>query len=185
MRHYAAQAVRTALASLAAAATIATFSAAPAQAQDGADEVTITSTMELPADATWAHAFDSAKGEAGKENAAIARALAFYRYMEQAGVPAERVRTAVVIHGPAVFDVVNDARYARKYGADNPDGLHNPNFNNVAELIARGGEIWVCGVAAAYHKVGDADLLPGVRFAPAAMVAHAELQRRGFSINPY
>ena len=23
------------------------------------------------------------------------------------------------------------------------------------------------------------------RFAPAAMVAHAELQRRGFSINPY
>lgn len=162
--------------------------AAPALADHhagDAEEVTVTSTMELPADAGWMHAFDSAKGEAGKENAAIGRALAFYRLMEGAGVDASRIKTAVVIHGPAVFDVVKDERYARKYAADNPDGMRNPNFNNVAELIAKGGEIWVCAVAAKYHKVGDDDLLPGVKFAPAAMVAHAELQRRGFTINPY
>ena len=86
-----------------------------------------------------------------------------------------------MIHGPAVFDVVKDTRYAEKYGA----GEHNPNYNTVAELVARGAEIWVCGVAAKTLGVGNADLLPGVKMAPAAMVAHAELQRRGFSINPY
>ena len=55
----------------------------------------------------------------------------------------------------------------------------------VRRLIERGAEIWVCGFAAKYHGVGNKDLLPGVKMAPTGTVAHAELQRRGFTINPY
>ncbi len=162
--------------------------AVPAIAQDQTDGVgvTVTSTMPLPEDARWSHAFDAVEGEKGEENSAIRRALFFYRHMEKYGVEGDRVKAAVVIHGPAIFDVVKDERYARAYGAgDDQQPARNPNFNNIAEFVGRGGEIWVCGVSAEYRKVGDDDLLPGVRMAPAAMVAHADLQRRGFSINPY
>lgn len=147
----------------------------------GDDEVVVTPTMEFPADGQWQHAFDSIKGESAKTNAALARAVALYKHMEKAGIDPGQVTSAVVVHGPAIYDISNAARYEEAYGA----GVINPNAALVAELVARGGEIWVCGVAAMHRKVGDDDVLPGVQMAPAAMVAHAELQRRGFSLNPY
>lgn len=145
------------------------------------DDVVVTPTMVFPADGEWKHAFDSIAGESGKTNPALARAVALYRHMEKAGVDSKQVKSAVVVHGPAIYDIANAARYEEAYG----EGARNPNAELVAELMARGGEIWVCGVAAVSRGVGDDDVLPGVRMAPAAMVAHAELQRRGFSLNPY
>lgn len=160
--------------------------AAPLAAEDEKSDVVVTNEMELPADATWMHSYDVIKGEKGEENAGLSRAAAFYRIMEEHGVEAERVQVGVVVHGPAIFDVVNDARYAEKYGTDEEgEGVRNPNFNTVAELVGRGAEIWVCGVAAEYLGVGNDDLLEGVKMAPAAMVANAELQRRGYTLNPY
>ena len=160
--------------------------AAPALADHHAPgEVIVTSDMTFPADGEWKHSFDAYESEAGKPNGAFARALAFIRAMEGAGVDPDNVKVAIVIHGPAVFDVVNDARYGAKYQSESGEPLRNQNYNNVADLVARGAEIWVCGVAAKYHRVGNADLLEGVKIAPSATVAHAELQRRGFTINPY
>lgn len=153
--------------------------------ENEASEVRVVSDIELPADAVWHHAFDAYESAAGKPNAAFARALAFIRAMEGEGVAAERVKVAIVVHGPAVFDVVNDARYGRKYHAEDGTPLANQAYNDIAQLIAHGAEIWVCGVAAKYHGVGNADLLDGVKMAPSGTVAHAELQRRGFGINPY
>lgn len=148
--------------------------------------VIVTNEMELPADATWKHSYDVIDGEKGEENAGLNRAAAFYRIMEEHGVDGERVQVGVVVHGPAIFDVVKDDRYAEKYGeTDDGEPHRNQNFNTVAELVARGAEIWVCGVAAAYLGVGNEDLLPGVKMAPAAMIANAELQRRGYTLNPY
>lgn len=163
-------------------AVFAVFAAPAAHAQQAeSEEVTVTSQMELPGDAVWKHAFDAYEGEAGKENAVLLRALAFMNAMAAEGVAPERVKVAIVVHGPAVFDVTGDARYGAKYGAEQ----RNPNYNNVAELIARGAEIWVCGVAAKHHKVGNVHLLEGVKMAPSATVAHADLQRRGFGLNPF
>ena len=162
------------------------LTAAPIAAHEEDAEVVVTNEMELPADATWKHSYDVIKGEKGEENAGLSRAAAFYRIMEEHGVAAERVQVGVVVHGPAIFDVVKDDRYAEKYGEDDDgEGVRNPNFNTVAELVARGAEIWVCGVAAEFLGVGNEDLLPGVKMAPAAMVANAELQRRGYTLNPY
>src|SRR3990167_4960964 len=165
-------------------AVLAVLGAPAAHAQQAEDaEVTITSQMELPADAVWKHAFDAYEGAAGEENAVLLRALAFMNAMAAEGVAPERVKVAVVVHGPAVFDVTGDARYGAKYQGEDGQALRNPNYNNVAELVARGAEIWVCGVAAKHHKVGNMHLLEGVKMAPSATVAHAELQRRGFGLN--
>ncbi|RGP42143.1 hypothetical protein BPTFM16_02454 [Altererythrobacter insulae] len=153
--------------------------AAMAQEEEAA-EVVVTSDMEFPDDAVWKHSFDAYESEAGKPNAAFRRALSFIRAMEKEGVDASRVKVGIVVHGPAVFDVVNDARYGAKY-----EGETNQAYNDIAQLIAYGAEIWVCGVAAKYHGVGNAHLLEGVKMAPSGTVAHAELQRRGFGLNAY
>lgn len=166
--------------SLAAASLAFSVPAAAHHHEEEAAEVVVTSDMEFPADAVWMHSFDAYESEAGKPNAAFRRALGFIRAMEAEGVDPERVKVAIVVHGPAVFDVVNDARYGEKY-----EGETNQAYNDIAQLIGYDAEIWVCGVAAKYHGVGNAHLLDGVKMAPSGTAAHAELQRRGFGINPY
>jgi len=163
------------------------FTASPlfAEAHDETIEVVVTSEMELPADGEWKHAFDAYKGEAGKLNGPMQTALRFARGMEEEGIDPSQVKVAIVIHGPAVFDVSSNERYKAKYDTQFVEHTGNPNRTLVEKLIARGAEIWVCGVAAKYHKVGNADLMEGVKMAPSGTIAHAELQRRGFGINPY
>ena len=151
-----------------------------AEAREDKADVVVTNEMEFHDDAVWKHSFDAYKAENGAVNASLRRALSFAEKMEEHGVPADRVKVAVVVHGPSVFDVASSARYGEKY-----EGEENPNIEIVAKLIERGAEIWVCGFAAKHHGVGNADLLDGVRMAPTGTVAHAELQRRGFVINPY
>ncbi len=160
------------------------LAAVPLVAEDRS-EVVIENEMVFPADAVWKHAFDAYKAEAGEVNASLRRALSFHKAMVEQGVEPSRVKVAVVVHGPSVFDVASDDRYAAKYDTSDTDRTSNPSAAIVAELIERGAEIWVCGYAAKYHGVGNADLLPGVKMAPTGTVAHADLQRRGFGINPY
>jgi intracellular sulfur oxidation DsrE/DsrF family protein len=140
----------------------------------------LTIGMELPADADWRHAFDAADAGGGEVNGGLGRADAFREIMEAAGAAPDQITVAVVVHGESVFDVVNATRHAAEV-----EGSDHPNADLVKRIIESGGEIWVCARSATWHNVGDDDLLPGVRFAPSAMTAHAELQRRGFSLNPY
>jgi intracellular sulfur oxidation DsrE/DsrF family protein len=140
----------------------------------------LTIGMDLPKDAVWKHAFDAAVAGGGEVNGGLGRADAFREIMEDAGAASDQITVAVVVHGKAIFDVVNATRHASEV-----EGSDHPNSVLVERIIDSGGEIWVCARAAASHDVGDDDLLPGVRFAPSAMSAHAELQRRGFSLNPY
>ena len=147
--------------------------------------VVVESEMALPQDGVWMHSFDAYKGEAGERNGPMQTALRFARAMEAEGIAPSQVKLAIVVHGPAVFDVASDARYKAKYDTDTIAHSGNPNRDLVRKLLARGAEIWVCGVAAKYHKVGNADLIDGVKMAPSGTIAHAELQRRGFGINPY
>ena len=136
--------------------------------------------MELPPGAGWRHAFDAVDAGGSEVNGGLGRADAFLEIMKAAGVAPDRVTVAVVVHGEAIFDVVNAGRHAAEV-----ERSDHPNAEVVQRILDAGGEIWVCARSAAWQNVGDEDLLPGVRFAPSAMVAHAELQRRGFSLNPY
>ena len=166
-------------------ALAALFLGAPLAAQDETEAPVITNEMEFPADAVWKHSFDAYEAEAGEVNASLRRALSFATTMEEHGAGADRVKVGVVVHGPAVFDVVSDARYAAQYDTQAKEHTSNPTRAIVEQLIERGAEIWVCGYAASVLKVGNADLLPGVKMAPTGTVAHADLQRRGFGLNAY
>jgi len=130
---------------------------------------------KLPAGVKFKVAMDSTKrGEDGKVNAVFERTARFLNMHVAAGVPVENIKLAVVVHGSAVLDVANNARY----------GAENPSTELVRLLQAHGVTFYVCGQAAAYHKVGVADLLPGVKMSISAMTTHALLQQQGYTLNP-
>ncbi|NVJ99163.1 MAG: DsrE family protein [Alphaproteobacteria bacterium] len=136
---------------------------------------TVEMTRTLPADSRFAVSFDVAEqSEEGKVNRRIESAARFLNMHVAAGVKAENITLAIVIHGKAVFDVSRDARH----------GAENATAELVKILLQHGVRIQVCGQSAAYYDVGPDDLLPGVEMALSAMTAHAQLQQQGFTLNP-
>jgi len=131
---------------------------------------------KLPPDMKFKVAMDASKrSEKDKVNPVFDRVARFLNMHVAAGVPAENIKLAVVIHGSAVVDVTNDARY----------GSANPNAELVKILQSHGVEFIVCGQAAAYHGVVMADLMPDIRLSLSAMTAHAILQQQGYTLNPW
>lgn len=131
----------------------------------------------IPPDTEFKVAFDTA-APGGKElNRTLESAARFLNMHIAAGVPAERMRLAVVVHGRALGDVIKAG------GAG--EGSANPNAPLVAALLAHGTRIIVCGQSAAGLGVTKDDLLPGVEMALSAMTAHALLQQEGYTLNPF
>ncbi|HUP67141.1 MAG TPA: DsrE family protein [Sphingomicrobium sp.] len=140
----------------------------------------VQSDLPLPAGMDYKVAFDVKAGEPGKRSTGIDGAARLMNMLAANGVPISRIHPAIVIHHAALFDVVNDARYAKETGID-----ANPTADLVRQLIAKGVPIYVCGQTAAQASVSKSDLLPGVKMALSAMTAHAILQHQGYSLNPF
>lgn len=136
--------------------------------------------MKPAADAEFHVAFDVSTAKESTLNRTLEGAARFLNMHAEAGVPAHHQHLAIVVHGPAVFDVSSAAAYDRKY-----PGATNPNAALVAALKGQGVRIIVCGQSAAAQGVAKADLLPGVELALSAMTAHALLQQEGYTLNPF
>lgn len=128
-------------------------------------------TLPVPEDAVFRHSFDvSKRAEDGEPNRTLVSAARFINMHARAGVDADRIELAVVVHGTAVHDVSGEAPGSAEL---------------VAALIKRGVSIIVCGQSAAYYDVETDDLMPGVEMALSAMTAHALLQQQGYTLNPF
>ncbi|GGC98879.1 DsrE family protein [Aquisalinus flavus] len=116
--------------------------------------------------------------EAGSEDAINRRIETAARFLNMhfdAGVPAENMKVAIVVHGKASSDLLTAG--AR--------GATNPNEALIAALIEQGVTIELCGQSAAYYDIAAEDLLPGVTMALSAMTAHVLLQQQGYALNPF
>lgn len=140
----------------------------------------VTSEMAIPAGMDFKVAFDVGTGKPGSLNNGIDTAARFVNMMAGSGVEMSRLHPAIVVHNSAIFDVTKAARYGAEYG-----GADNPTTDLVAELVAKGVPIYVCGQTAAMLDVQKSDLLPGVKMATSAITAHAVLQRQGYTVNPF
>jgi intracellular sulfur oxidation DsrE/DsrF family protein len=128
-------------------------------------------TLPVPKNAALRHSFDVAeRAEDGEPNRTLVSAARFINMHARAGIEADRIKVAVVVHGTAIHDVSREATV---------------NTGLVAALIDHGVQIIVCGQSAAYYGVTTDDLLPGVDMALSAMTAHALLQQQGYSLNPF
>ncbi len=144
-------------------------------------------TAEIDADfalgpnAEIAILFDTSRGsELGKLNKTFETAARFMNMHVKAGVPRENLKAAIVLHGKAIFDIVNDDAYGKKF-----EGAENPNVSILKAFDAEGIRVIVCGQSAAYYGVSKSDFLPGVEMALSAMTAHALLQQEGYTLNPF
>jgi intracellular sulfur oxidation DsrE/DsrF family protein len=98
----------------------------------------------------------------------------------KAGVAADNINVAVVIHGGAAFDLLSPTEHkSRREDAD------NPNTALIGALTDAGVRIILCGQTAAYRDISKDDLLPNVELALSAMTAHAQLQQSGYTLNPF
>jgi intracellular sulfur oxidation DsrE/DsrF family protein len=128
-------------------------------------------TQPVPKDVVLRHSFDVAEqADDGSLNRTLVSAARFINMHARAGVDADRIKVAVVVHGTAVHDVSSETSGSA--------GL-------VAALLDHGVRIIVCGQSAAYYDVSKDDLLTGVEMALSAMTAHALLQQQGYTLNPF
>lgn len=125
-------------------------------------------------------AFDIAKnGPKDSVNKRIESLARFLNMHVKAGVPAKNIELALVVHGSAGNDVLNNQAYRKKFGTD------NPNLELVDILLKHNVKIFICGQSAAYHDVKNDMLVEGVAMALSAMTAHALLQQDGYTLNPF
>lgn len=134
-------------------------------------------------------AFDVSKqADAGELNRNLVSVARFINMHTAAGIKEKNIKLAVVIHGGASKDVTNEAYYsASQNGAsrDGDDKKTNANAALIKTLIDHGVEVYVCGQSAVFYDIDNTDLLPDVKMALSAMTAHALLQQKGYTLNPF
>jgi intracellular sulfur oxidation DsrE/DsrF family protein len=96
-----------------------------------------------------------------------------------AGVKKENIHLALVVHGSAIFDLLNNASYQEKF--DTP----NPNEPLLKALLENNVRVILCGQSAASKAVKSRQLVEGVEIQLSAMTAHALLQQEGYTVNPF
>ncbi len=134
-----------------------------------------------PASADYRVAFEmaDASGSPDRLNVVLNSVARYLNMHGQAGVPSERLGAAVVVHGPAGWELVDHAAYRERHGVD------NPNAKLITELAAAGVEIILCGQTAASRGIPRERLLGEVQVALSAMTAFVVLQERGYKVNPW
>lgn len=92
-----------------------------------------------------------------------------------AGVPKDKMTVKVIIHGGAIYTLLNDAKNNEKYGMDNPN---IPVFEALKEA---GADIIVCGQSLIARKLVKDDLWSGVRVAHSALTTITTYVPQGYT----
>lgn len=137
--------------------------------------------FETPVDTDYRVVWDVRVGADSPDevNQGLNTVARFLNMHARAGVPLERMDLAVVVHGTAGKDLLEDGPYRDAYGVD------NPNRALLRELDAAGVRIIICGQTAVARGLPWDDLVPEAEVALSAMTAHAVLQGQGYTLNPF
>ncbi len=129
----------------------------------------------LPPETRFKLAIDITEGgETGKLNSKFVTAASFLNLQHANGIPPENVEIALVVHGMAHRDLLND----EAYGGD------NPNAELLEALQKYQVNVYYCGQSAVARDVSASDLLPGVELTHSATTTHTLLQQQGYSLRP-
>ncbi|WP_199524789.1 DsrE family protein [Pseudoalteromonas sp. bablab_jr011] len=115
----------------------------------------------------------------GKQNNSINSLARFINMHIAHGVKPENIQLALVVHGGASVDLLENSFYKQRFNSD------NKNQQLISQLLAHNTVVYVCGQSATHMKVKQEQLIPGVQMALSAMTAHALLQQQGYTLNPF
>lgn len=137
--------------------------------------------FETPLDHTYRLAFEVAEAAPSPDQMSVGlnTVARFLNMHVAAGVPLDRLQVAVVVHGPAGKDLLDNGAYRERLAVD------NPNDALVKELSQAGVRIILCGQTAASRGLPRDRLLEPVEVALSAMTALAVLQDQGYRLNPF
>jgi len=103
--------------------------------------------------------------------------LARYLNMHAAaGVPLEEMKLALVVHGGASWELVDDASYQDRFG------MANPNLPLLEALDAFGVQLVICGQSQSSRGIGKEQLAAPIQQALSAMTALVDFQTRGYQL---
>lgn len=137
-------------------------------------------TMKLDKKMRFKVAFDVAKGaEKGKMNRQFHSLARFINMHVANGIPIENIELALVVHGKAANDLMNNTAYRAAFNTD------NPSHTLITALLKNKVKIVLCGQSAAVNNIVNANLIDGVQMGLSAMTAHAQLDAQGYSLNPF
>jgi len=91
------------------------------------------------------------------------------------GVPMDKLKMAVVIHGGAISSILNDAAYEKKYG------IKNPNSEALRVYKENGVQFYVCGQSIGFMNIPQEDLAPEIEVAISAKTAFITFDQLGYS----
>ncbi|MDC6351421.1 DsrE family protein [Zeaxanthinibacter sp. PT1] len=122
--------------------------------------------------------FDVTASPENKEelNKSIETAARFLNMHAQAGVPVSQLSVAMVVHGSATLNMIDNKAYEKRYG------IPNPNEPLIRELLNHGVQIIQCGQSINGRGVAREELIPGVQLALSAMTALIQLQGDGYRL---
>jgi len=111
-------------------------------------------------------------------NARLVSVARFLNMHARNGVPRENMRLAVVLHGAALKNALNNAAYKARYDTS------NPNLELVMALHRAGVEFYVCGQSMAFGSVEKSELASPAKVALSAMTMLSVLQSNGYALLP-
>ena len=91
-----------------------------------------------------------------------------------AGVPQKNIDLVIIVHAGALFAFLNNEKYKRKYGID------NPNITIIKDLQNFGAKIIVCGQAMTFLGLEMEDLVPGIKEALSAQTVLSTYELKGY-----
>jgi intracellular sulfur oxidation DsrE/DsrF family protein len=94
------------------------------------------------------------------------------------GVPAENMDLAVVVHGAAVKNLLNDQAYEARFN------VANPNLELLTKLHDAGVRIYVCGQSMTFGGIDKSELAESAQVALSAMTLLTVLQSNGYALLP-
>jgi intracellular sulfur oxidation DsrE/DsrF family protein len=111
---------------------------------------------------------DPVEGSVNRNLVSVAR---FLNMHARNGVAAENMNLAVVVHGPAVKNLLSKA--------------DNPNLELIAKLQEAGVDFYVCGQSLTFRGSTKDELASGVKIALSAMTMLTILQSDGYALLPW
>jgi intracellular sulfur oxidation DsrE/DsrF family protein len=91
-----------------------------------------------------------------------------------AGVPKEKIKVKVVIHGGAIFSLLKDEGYKNRFDVE------NPNLKVFDALKEVGVDVYVCGQSLIARNLKSSDLWPGVTIAHSALTTITTYVPQGY-----
>ncbi|WP_317164168.1 DsrE family protein [Psychroflexus aurantiacus] len=89
------------------------------------------------------------------------------------------VKAALVVHGSAIFDLLDHQAYALHHNEKN---LRNPNYELLSILSEHKVDLILCGPTSRHRSIDRSKLHPDVKIALSAMTTLIHFQKEGYTI---